>query len=100
MTLEIWDYGSNGLQKAIKRTVSDSCGRGYEVYEKEGRLLVMAYAVNEAANAYCVAQGSSETRYRPAALAYLGAARKDQHCVLGAGRELSALHSEFNFACT
>ena len=92
--VEIMNYGV----KSAAKPVTDRCGRGYTVYEKGGRLLVMAYAVAETAGGFCQVANSTGVRYGAAAAEYLVIAKTGQ-CALVNGRELSPLHSEFTFSC-
>jgi hypothetical protein len=95
MVAEIMDYGV----KSSAKSVTDRCGRGYTVYEKDGRLLVMAYAIAEAAGGFCQVADATGVRYEAAAAEYLAVAKNKQQCTLGNGRELSPLHTEFTFSC-
>ena len=98
--------GVGAYSVALSKAVTFGCHRGYTVYEKDNKLLVMAYPVSEVVGAACTAftqAGSSPTsepiRYQAAAERYLEA-KERQSCRITDALVLTRFHSEFRFICT
>ena len=85
---------------ATNKVVKTSCGGDYRVSEKDGKLLVSAYAASELYHSICDAPPRSRTgvAYEFAAKQYLDESNRSQ-CVITAGERLELLHSEFAFTC-
>lgn len=88
--------------------VSTRCGGGYQVYRKPGeqRILVRAYEVSEARQAFCERYnglqpdiGITGVRHEEAALEYLATTADLKACRIVSGTEITSLHSEFVLAC-
>jgi hypothetical protein len=82
------------------KVVKTSCRGEYRVSEKDGKLLVSAFAVSEAYHSACESPppGRTGIPYEYAAVQFLQESNRPL-CVITAGERLELLHSEFAFTC-
>jgi hypothetical protein len=85
---------------AASKVIKTSCRGEYRVSEKDGKLLVSAYAVSEAYHSACESPppGRTGIPYEFVAVQFLQESNRPR-CVITAGERLELLHSEFAFIC-
>jgi hypothetical protein len=88
--------------------VETTCGGGYQVFQRPGEptILVVAYAVSEAAQTLCEqrrgivpVRAHTGVRHEEAAVEYIATMPHLKGCTVVSGVEHTLLHSEFVLAC-